>query len=177
MPDPTRVGTWLALLNGICLFIVASIRKQRLDAADAGLAGVAFVGSYNLYPPVVLIRFGLDKAAADTLPVPLHGYEKYLALAAFFPSYLPLSASRLPMRRRGGRFEGLASNTSQCPCGVSNRRKSGSRWRLGLGAIGRASALPASGAAMALRASIRSGMFIRKMPAIMARARSFQISP
>ncbi len=83
MPDPNLVGIWIALVNGLALFITACIRKRRFDAANVGLAGVAFLSSFNLYPPIVLLLFSMDKASYSMLPPPLHGYEKYLSLAAF----------------------------------------------------------------------------------------------
>jgi hypothetical protein len=92
MLDSTVVGTWLALVNGFCLFAVASIRKKRLDVADAALAGVAFVSSYNLFPSIVLLRFATDQRAWAALPPVLIGYEKYLALAAFLSLLFTLSS-------------------------------------------------------------------------------------
>lgn len=83
MPEAAIAGTWLGLLNGVCLFALASIRRRSINAAQVGPAAEVFFASYNLWPPLYLFSFAVDPAKRATLPPALHGYEIFLAVAAF----------------------------------------------------------------------------------------------
>ena len=83
MPEPAIVGTWLGLLNGLVLFTLASVRRRSIKLSQDAPAAEVFFASYNLWPPLYLFSFTVDPAKRATLPAALHGYEIFLAVAAF----------------------------------------------------------------------------------------------
>ena len=56
---------------------------ERFDLKDVGLSGMVFITCTNIWPPIVLFFFALSPSGTATLPSRLHGYEVFIALAAF----------------------------------------------------------------------------------------------